>query len=117
VADENRFGFKGVLAADGSSIVFGAADTILSAGANEDVGVTKFDSAGDFVWENVLSGVQADGTTDVINEGSQPVVDANGSVFILMNSDGGAIGSTSNQGGFDVFLVKLDGDTGEMIHP
>jgi hypothetical protein len=117
VVDENRFGYKGVLAADGSSIVQGRADTVVSAGANIDVGLTKFDSAGDFVWENVLSGVQADGTTDVINEGSQPVVDANGSVFILINSDGGAIGSATNQGGFDVFIVKLDGDTGEMIHP
>ena len=117
VADENRFGFKGVLAADGSSIVQGRAETVLSAGANIDVGVTKFDSAGDFVWESVLSGVQDDGTTDVVNEGSQPVVDANGSVFMLINSDGGAIGSTTNQGGFDVFIVKLDGDTGEMIHP
>ena len=117
VADENRFGFKGVLAADGSSIVQGSAETVLSAGANVDVGLTKFDSAGNFVWESVLSGVQDDGTTDAINEGSQPVVDADGSVFILINSDGGAIGSTTNQGGYDVFIVKLDGDTGEMIHP
>ena len=117
VADENRFGFKGVLAADGSSIVQGSAETVLSAGANADVGLTKFDSAGNFVWESVLSGVQDDGTTDAINEGSQPVVDADGSVFILINSDGGAIGSTTNQGGYDVFIVKLDGDTGEMIHP
>ena len=117
VTDEDRYGFKGVLAADGSSIVQGSAETVLSAGANVDVGLTKFDSVGDFVWESVLSGVQDDGTTDAINEGSQPVVDASGSVFILINSDGGAIGATTNQGGFDVFIVKLDGNTGEIIHP
>jgi hypothetical protein len=117
VADENRFGFKGVLAADGSSIVQGGAETVLSAGANVDVGLTKFDSVGDFVWESVLGGVLADGTTDVFDAGSQPVVDANGSVFVLIHSEGGAIGSTTNQGGDDVFIVKLDGNTGEMIHP
>ena len=65
----------------------------------------------------MLSGVLADGTTDVIDSGSQPVVDANGSVFVLIHSEGGAIGSTTNQGGGDVFIVKLDGNTGEMIHP
>jgi hypothetical protein len=117
VAGEDRLGFKGVLAADGSSIVQGAAETVVSAGANRDVGFTKFNSAGDFVWENVLGGVLADGTTDVFDAGSQPVVDANGSVFALIYSEGGAIGSTTNQGGDDVFIVKLDGDTGEMIHP
>jgi hypothetical protein len=117
VADEDRLGFKGVLAADGTSIVRGIAETVASAGANVDVSVTKFDSVGDFVWENVLSGALADGTTDVFDSGSQPVVDANGSVFILIHSEGGAIGSTTNQGGGDVFIVKLDGNTGEMIHP
>jgi hypothetical protein len=117
VADENRYGYKGALTADGSSIVQGDAETVDSAGANLDVSVTKFDSVGDFVWEKVLSGVLADGTTDVIDSGSQPVVDANGSVFVLIHSEGGAIGSTTNQGGGDVFIVKLDGNTGEMIHP
>ena len=117
VADEIRYGFKGALAADGSSIVQGRAETVLSAGANRDVGLTKFNNAGDFVWESVLGGVLADGTTDVLDVGSQPVVDANGSVFVLIASEGGAIGSTTNQGGDDVFIVKLDGDTGEMIHP
>ncbi|MEJ2129590.1 MAG: Ig-like domain-containing protein [Woeseiaceae bacterium] len=117
VADEDRAGFKGVLAADGSSIVRGIAETVASAGANVDVSITKFDSAGDFAWESILSGTLADGTTDVFDSGSQPVVDADGSVFVLVYSDGGAIGSTTNQGGGDVFIVKLDGDTGEMIHP
>jgi hypothetical protein len=117
VAGEIRRGYKGVLAADGSSIVEGWAETVISAGANRDVGFTKFNSAGDFVWESVLGGVLADGTTDVFDAGSQPVVDANGSVFVLIYSDGGAIGSTTNQGGGDVFIVKLDGDTGEMVHP
>jgi len=117
VADEDRAGFKGVLATDGSTFVYGRAETVLSAGANIDVGLTKFDSVGDFVWEIVLSGVQNDGTTDARNDASQPVVDANGSVFILMSSEGGAIGSTTNQGGDDVFILKLDGNTGEIIHP
>ena len=117
VADEDRAGFKGVLAADGSSVVRGIAESVASAGANVDVSITKFDSAGDFVWESVLGGVLADGTTDVFDAGSQPVVDANGSVFVLISSEGGAIGSTTNQGGGDVFIVKLDGDTGELIHP
>jgi hypothetical protein len=117
VPDEDRTGFKGVLAADGSSIVRGIAETVASAGANVDVSITKFDSAGDFVWESILSGTLADGTTDVFDAGSQPVVDADGSVFVLIYSEGGAIGSTTNQGGGDVFIVKLDGDTGEMIHP
>jgi hypothetical protein len=117
VPDEDRYGYKGVLAADGSSIVQGFAETVASAGANVDVGLTKFDSAGDFVWESILSGTLADGTTDVFDAGSQPVVDADGSVFVLIYSEGGAIGSTTNQGGGDVFIVKLDGDTGEMIHP
>ena len=45
------------------------------------------------------------------------MTDANGSVFVLVSSDGGAVGSTTNQGGWDVFIVKLDGDTGEIIHP
>ena len=117
VADEDRAGFKGVLAADGSSVVRGIAETVASAGANVDVSITKFDSTGEFVWESVLGGVLADGTTDVFDAGSQPVVDANGSVFVLINSEGGAIGSTTNQGGGDVFIVKLDGETGEMIHP
>jgi hypothetical protein len=117
VPDEVRLGFKGVLAADGSSIVRGIAETVASAGANVDVSITKFDSAGDFVWESVLGGALADGTTDVFDAGSQPVVDANGSVFVLIYSEGGAIGSATNQGGGDVFIVKLDGDTGEMIHP
>ena len=93
------------------------AETVLSAGANRDVGITKFNNAGDFVWESIQGGVLADGTTDVLDVGSQPVVDANGSVFVLIASEGGAIGSTTNQGGDDVFIVKLDGDTGEMIHP
>ncbi len=117
VTAEDRFGFKGVLAADGSSIVQGFAETVASAGANVDVAVTKFNSVGSFVWESVLSGALPDGTTDVFDAGSQPVVDANGSVFVLIYSAGGAIGSTTNQGGGDVFIVKLDGDTGEMIHP
>jgi hypothetical protein len=117
VVDENRFGYKGVLTADGSSIVRGVAETVASAGANVDVSITKFDSAGDFVWESVLSGALSDGTTDVFDSGSQPVVDADGSVFVLISSEGGAIGSTTNQGGGDVFIVKLDGETGEMIHP
>ena len=117
VVDENRRGFIGALAADGSSIVTGAADTVASAGANIDAGVTKFDSTGGFVWESVLSGTLADGTTDVRDDTGNPVTDANGSVFVLVSSDGGAIGSTTNQGGWDIFVVKLDGDTGEMIHP
>jgi hypothetical protein len=117
VADEDRQGFVGVLAADGSSIVQGRAETVLSAGANRDVGLTKFNNAGDFVWESVLGGVLADGTTDVLDVGSQPVVDTNGSVFVLIASEGGAIGTTTNQGGDDVFIVKLDGNTGEIIHP
>jgi hypothetical protein len=117
VAGENRRGFIGALAADGSPVLTGAADTVASAGANPDVGVTMFDSAGGFVWESVLSGTLADGTTDVREDTGNSVTDANGSVFILVSSDGGAIGSTTNQGGWDVFLVKLDGDTGEMIHP
>ena len=117
VTAEDRFGFKGVLAADGSSIVQGFAETVASAGANVDVAVTKFNSVGSFVWESVLSGALPDGTTDVFDAGSQPVVDAHGSVFVLIYSAGGAIGSTTNQGGGDVFIVKLDGDTGEMIHP
>jgi len=117
VAAENRHAWIGALAADGSSIVTGEADTVVSAGANHDTGVTKFDSVGDFVWERVLSGTLADGTTDVRDDTGNPVTDANGSVFVLVSSDGGAIGSTTNQGGWDVFLVKLDGDTGEIIHP
>ncbi len=117
VADEDRLAFKGAIAADGSSVVQGPAETVASAGANVDVSITKIDSDGDFVWENVLSGALADGTTDVFDAGSQPVVDAKGSVFVLIHSEGGAIGSTTNRGGGDVFIVKLDGDTGEMIHP
>jgi hypothetical protein len=117
VANENRHAWIGVLTPDGSSIVTGEVDTVISAGANIDAGVTKFDSAGSFVWESVLSGALTDGTTDVIENVGNPVTDANGSVFLLVSSNGGAIGSTPNQGGWDVFLVKLDGDTGEMIHP
>ena len=117
VGSENRHAWIGALTADGSSIVTGEADTVVSAGANPDAGVTKFDSAGGFVWESVLSGTLTDGTADVIEDTGNPVTDANGSVFILVSSNGGAIGSTTNQGGWDVFLVKLDGDTGEMIHP
>ena len=117
VAGENREGFRGALSADGSSIAAGRADTVLSAGADPNVGVTKFDSAGDFVWEMVLSSTLADGTTDVRDDAGNPVTDANGSVFVLVSSDGGAVGSTTNQGGWDVFIVKLDGDTGEIIHP
>jgi hypothetical protein len=117
VADESRLGYKGALTADGSSIVLGDSGTVDSAGANVDVSVTKFDSVGGFVWERVLSGVLPDGTTDVFDNGSQPVVDANGSVFVLIHSEGGAIGSATNRGGGDVFIVKLDGNTGELIHP
>jgi hypothetical protein len=117
VTDEHRGGFRGALAADGSSILAGGAETVLSAGANPDIAVTKFDNNGTFVWESKLSGTLADGTTDVYDFGGQPVTDANGSVFILVMSDGGAIGTATNQGGSDIFLVKLDGDTGEMIHP
>ncbi len=117
VAGENRLGFMGALSADGSSIIAGRADTVLNAEADSNVGVTKFDSAGGFVWESVLSGTLADGTTDVRDDAGNPVTDANGSVFVLVSSNAGAIGSTTNQGGWDVFLVKLDGDTGEMIHP
>jgi hypothetical protein len=117
VVDEGRYGFRGALTADGSSIVSGLSETIASAGANPDIAVTKFDNAGVFQWESILSGVLADGTTDVDDHGGQPVTDANGSVFMLIASDGGAIGSAANQGGLDVVLVKLDGDTGEMIHP
>lgn len=117
VASENRHAWIGTLTADGSSIVTGEADTVVSAGANPDAGVTKFDSAGGFVWESVLSGTLVDGTTDVRDDTGNPVTDVNGSVFVLVSSNGGAIGSATNQGGWDVFLVKLDGDTGEMIHP
>ena len=117
VVDEHRGGFRGALAANGSSILAGAAETVLSAGANQDIAVTKFDNSGTFLWESKISGTLADGTTDVFDLGGQPVTDANGSVFILVMSDGGTIGTATNQGGLDIFLVKLDGDTGEMIHP
>ena len=117
VVDEHRGGFRGALTADGSSIVAGAAETVISAGANQDIAVTKFDNSGAFLWESKISGILADGTTDVFDSGGQPVTDANGSVFILVMSDGGTIGTATNQGGLDVYLVKLDGDTGEMIHP
>jgi hypothetical protein len=117
VVDEHRGGFRGALTADGSSIVAGAAETVISAGANQDIAVTKFDNSGTFLWESKISGMLADGTADVFDSGGQPVTDANGSVFILVMSDGGTIGTATNQGGLDVYLVKLDGDTGEMIHP
>ena len=117
IVDEHRGGFRGALTADGSSIVAGAAETVISAGANQDIAVTKFDNNGAFLWESKISGTLADGTTDVFDSGGQPVTDASGSVFILVMSDGGTIGTASNQGGMDVYLVKLDGDTGEMIHP
>ena len=117
VVDEHRGGFRGALMADGSSILAGRAETVISAGANPDIAVTKFDNSGTFLWESKISGTLADGTTDVFDLGGQPVTDANGSVFILVMSDGGAIGTATNQGGLDIFLVKLDADTGEMIHP
>ena len=43
------------------------------------------------------------------------MVDAAGSVFMLVTSVGGAVGTETNQGGSDVFVVKLDGDTGQII--
>jgi hypothetical protein len=117
VTGEVRYGFRGALMADGSSIVAGDSGLEASDGTMPDVAVTKFDAVGNFQWESILSGVRADGTSDVDDFAGQPIIDSDGSIFMLVRSDGGAIGTGSNQGGLDVFLVKLDGDTGEMIHP
>ena len=89
----------------------------MKSGLHPGVSSTSIDNSGTFLWESKISGILADGTTDVFDSGGQPVTDANGSVFILVMSDGGTIGTATNQGGLDVYLVKLDGDTGEMIHP
>lgn len=117
VTGEVRYGFRGALMADGSSVVAGISDLEAGDGTIPDVAVTKFGATGSFQWESILSGIRADGTSDVDDSGGQPIVDSDGSIFILVRSDGGAIGTGSNQGGTDVFLVKLDGDTGEVIHP
>ena len=117
VVDEIRLGFSGWIDVNGDPLVTGRADSTINPGVNREIALAKFSDAGVFLWESILSGTRPDLTTDVDDHGGVPVTDADGSVFMLGASDGGAIGSGVNQGGMDVFLVKLDGNTGAMIHP
>lgn len=82
--------------------------------SDDDVAVYKFDSDGTFLWERILFS-SLPGGTSAVDAGGQPVVDGNGDVFMAFTSEGGAIEPETNQGGRDVFLVKLDGQTGAVI--
>ena len=119
VAGEGRFTRRAALAPDGSSVVTGTATpnrpTPGPTGEEEDIFVSKFNQNGTFVWEQLIASTRNDGTALVFDRGGEPVVDDRGSVYVVVSSFEGGIGSAPNQGGNDVLIVKLEGDTGDMI--
>ena len=115
VAGENRYGFRGVVTADGDSIVTGMRNLESAPVQDDDVAVYKFDSNGVFLWEHILSTTLQDGTTSVRDSGGQPVSDTSGDIYMAITSEGGAIEPETNKGGGDIFIMKLDGSTGEII--
>ena len=102
-AEKNDIGTS--VATDYSGNVF-VSGVIMPAGVNGDSGqifVTKFNNDLDVLWTNILSATE--------NETSiATIVDSRGFVYIAGITYGSIDGSFTNEGGSDLFLVRLNGN-------
>lgn len=110
------YGFRAALTAEGSTVATGAVEPeSIDPPEAADVHLTKISSDGVFEWEQIIDSSPTEGSTEIEDRSGQPVVDRDGDIFMVVTSFGGSIGSQPNQGGMDPLLLKLDGDTGEII--
>jgi hypothetical protein len=115
VPGEYRSGFRGNVSTDGSSIVTGLLVSQYMSPTDQDVVIHKFSSSGVLIWDRILSTMSPDGLTAVRDDGGQPILDADGDIYMSITSDGGSFAPEANLGGTDIFVVKIDGLTGEII--
>ena len=115
VPGEDRYGFRGNVSIDGSSIVTGLRVNQNISPTDDDVVIHKFSSSGVLIWDQILSTTSPDGVTAVSDAGGQPILDADGDIYMSITSDGGSFAPEANLGGADIFVVKIDGSTGEIV--
>ena len=112
----NELGYAIAKANDGSGYVFTASALGKSGdianyhgGIGADVWAVKVDNAGTIVWQQSLGGTAGDYANDIIE-----TADESGYVFVgETKSNDGDI--TGNHGGYDLWVVKLDEATGNIV--
>lgn len=113
--DYENYTFRATISDDGSSFTSGIRRPWDSTFEDTDMLLTRISNSGTLVWEQVFDSSPDDNSVQFEDNGGQPIIDSAGDIFVTVTSFGGSFGNTPNQGGADVFLLKIDPATGQIL--